>query len=134
MHHVYSFRLWLSTRVPREGYMLRLMYNNRVTLSLNGSPEATEQNTVYALKQKHCLCFMFIKFLCSKNPLARSYLQVRSKVGQVDFSSCSSDRASDIFSLNRYQHFWIYYFAKETFKHIRNWYYIQAYQAYLSLK
>ena len=37
-----------------------------------------------------------------KNPLARSYLRVRTEVGQVDFSSCSSHRASDIFSLNRY--------------------------------
>jgi len=27
---------------------------------------------------------------------------VRTEVGQVDFSSCSSNRASDIFSLNRY--------------------------------
>ena len=103
MHHVYSFRLWLSTRVPQEGYMLRLIYNNRVTLSLNGSPEATEQNTVYALKQNivYALCSLCGEQV-SKNPLARSYLQVRSEVGRVDFSSCSSDRASDIFSLNRY--------------------------------
>jgi len=29
-------------------------------------------------------------------------LRVRSEVGQVDFSSCSSDGASDILSVNRY--------------------------------
>jgi len=38
----------------------------------------------------------------SKNPLARSCLRVRSEVGRVDFSSCSSNGASDIFSLNWY--------------------------------
>jgi len=36
---------------------------------------------------------------------SNSYLRVRSEVGRVHFSSWSSDRASDIFSLNRYKLF-----------------------------
>jgi len=52
----------------------------------------------------------FLQFVnqsqASKNPLSRLYLRVRSVVGWINFSSCSSDRASDIFSLNRYLLFW----------------------------
>jgi len=44
----------------------------------------------------------YMPLQASKYPHACSYLQVRSEVGRVHFSSCLSDRASDIFSLNRY--------------------------------